>query len=56
MLTTVQGVIAEELDAYEDVSWFTSAYLVCFPAQNRSQFQIATFDLIYLFAYNTKLQ
>jgi MFS family permease len=28
MLTTTQGVIADELEAYEDVIWFTSAYLV----------------------------
>jgi MFS family permease len=28
MLTTIQGVIADDLEAYESVSWFTSAYLV----------------------------
>jgi hypothetical protein len=28
MLTTVQGVIADDLDAFESASWFTSAYLV----------------------------
>jgi predicted MFS family arabinose efflux permease len=28
MLTTTQGVIADDLEAYEYVTWFTSAYLV----------------------------
>ena len=28
MLTTTQGVIAADLDAFEQTSWFTSAYLV----------------------------
>lgn len=28
MLTTIQGVIADELQAYEYVTWFTSSYLV----------------------------
>lgn len=28
MLTTIQGVVADELDAYENAIWFTSAYLV----------------------------
>ncbi|KAF2671771.1 putative major facilitator superfamily transporter [Microthyrium microscopicum] len=28
LLTTTQGVIAEDLDAFEEASWFTSAYLV----------------------------
>jgi predicted MFS family arabinose efflux permease len=28
MLTTTQGVIADDLEAYESVTWFTSAYLV----------------------------
>jgi MFS family permease len=28
LLTTTQGVIAGDLDAFESVSWFTSAYLV----------------------------
>lgn len=28
LLTTTQSVIAEELDAFEKTSWFTSAYLV----------------------------
>jgi predicted MFS family arabinose efflux permease len=27
-MTTVQGVIADELNAFEEASWFTSAYLV----------------------------
>jgi hypothetical protein len=28
LLTTTQGVIADDFDAFEHVSWFTSAYLV----------------------------
>lgn len=28
LLTTTQGVIAADLDAFEEISWFTSAYLV----------------------------
>jgi hypothetical protein len=28
LLTTTQGVIAGDLDAFESVSWFTSAYLI----------------------------
>jgi len=27
-LTTIQGAIAEDLNAYESVTWFTSAYLI----------------------------
>jgi len=30
LLTTTQSVIADELDAFEKTSWFTSAYLVHF--------------------------
>jgi hypothetical protein len=29
LLTTTQSTIAAELDAFSEVSWFTSAYLVC---------------------------
>lgn len=28
LLTTIQGAIAEELNAYEQVTWFATAYLV----------------------------
>jgi len=28
-LTTTQGAIAADLDAYSEASWFASAYLVC---------------------------
>lgn len=32
ILTTTQSTIAADLNAFDSVSWFTSAYLVCFPA------------------------
>jgi hypothetical protein len=28
-ITTTQGAIAEDLDAYATATWFTSVYLVC---------------------------
>jgi hypothetical protein len=28
-ITTTQSRIAEDLDAFAEASWFTSAYLVC---------------------------
>lgn len=28
-LTTTQGAIVDDLDAFSEASWFTSAYLVC---------------------------
>ena len=29
-MTTVQSEIAADLDAFAEVTWFTSAYLVCY--------------------------
>lgn len=31
-MTTIQGVIAGDLDAYSVASWFTSSYLVGIPS------------------------
>jgi hypothetical protein len=30
MMTTAQSEIAADLDAFAEVTWFTSAYMVCF--------------------------
>jgi hypothetical protein len=30
MMTTAQSEIAADLDAFAEVTWFTSAYIVCF--------------------------
>ncbi len=30
MMTTAQSDIAADLDAFAEVTWFTSAYMVCF--------------------------
>jgi hypothetical protein len=32
-LTTTQGAIAEDLDAYAEATWFTSVYLVRIDSQ-----------------------
>jgi hypothetical protein len=32
-ITTTQGAIAEDLDAYATATWFTSVYLVCIDPQ-----------------------
>jgi MFS family permease len=52
MLTTTQGVIARDLDAYESVTWFTSAYLVAMssivPLTGRLSYIVAPRTLMFV--------
>jgi predicted MFS family arabinose efflux permease len=52
MLTTTQGVIADELNAHESVTWFTSSYLVAMssivPVTGRISYIMSPRTLIFI--------